>query len=77
MSQNQNETDPIEDLGSLSIHEAIETHPEILPTLYNHLGASCFDCPGRFKETLEKGILLHEADPQVVFGEIERVLKSE
>jgi len=74
MSPNQNEPDPVETLMAMPIRRAIEEHPEILPVLYNHLGASCFECPGRFEESLEKGILLHEADLERAVEDLRRAL---
>ncbi len=77
MPKKHNAPETVDPFASKSIQEAIEDHPEILPVLYNHLGASCFDCPGRFEETLEKGIRLHEADPEIVLRDLRRNLKSE
>lgn len=77
MPDPQVNSEEMEKLKNLSIQRIIEGYPWILPVLYNHLGASCFDCPGRFEETLAKGVILHEADSVRFYEDLERVLKSE
>ncbi len=76
MSPNNNAHDLVERVMSIPIERVIREYPEALPVLYNHFGASCFDCPGRHEECLERGILLHEADREIVFEDLERVLNQ-
>lgn len=63
-----------ERLDGLPISRVLADHPGAEPVLYRHLGASCFDCPGRFEETLDLGIRLHEADPDSFYEDLEKAI---
>lgn len=61
-------------LGQMLLVDFLAAHPESAPVLFNHFGAACFTCPGRFDETLDLAIRVHETDEDAFYLDLSAVL---
>ena len=56
----------------MSIFEALEADAEAREVFESH-GMSCCLCIGAQSETIEAGAILHQVDPDLVVGELNRL----
>ena len=56
----------------MSIFEALEADAEARAVFESH-GMSCCLCIGAQSETIEAGAILHQVDPDLVVGELNRL----
>jgi len=56
----------------MSIFEALAADPEARAVFESH-GMACCLCIGAQSETVEAGAILHQVDPEVVVGELNRL----
>ena len=56
----------------MSIFEALESHPRARHVFEAH-GMSCSLCIGASSGTIESGAIMHQVDPEVVVGELNRL----
>lgn len=62
-----------EKLAEMRISQLISEFPASKAVLFNHFGASCFDCPASKEETVALGVRVHSADSECFFNELIRV----
>lgn len=53
-------------IGSLRVDDLMTRFPQSKPALYNHFGASCFECPAASEENVSLAVLVH-GSPEVEF----------
>jgi hypothetical protein len=64
-------------LLQVTIAEVLRLYPESRPVLFDHFGASCFNCPAVTEESLELGIAVHRVDQTVFLDDlIHAILRS-
>ena len=60
----------------MSILAALEAHPRARDVFEAH-GMSCSLCIGASSESIEAGAIMHQVDPDVVVGELNRLAAAE
>ena len=60
----------------MSIFEALEADADAREVFESH-GMSCCLCIGAQSETIEAGAILHQVDPDLVVGELNRLAGEE
>jgi len=60
----------------MSIFEALEADPGARDVFESH-GMSCCLCIGAQSESIEAGAILHQVDPELVVGELNRLCVQE
>ena len=48
-------------IGSTIVADLMRQFPDSKPVLYNHFGASCFECPAVTAETIAFAIRVHDS----------------
>lgn len=56
--------------GEVLVGKLIETYPETKKVFEKHYGAACFSCPGQAFETIKQTAAMHNADLNMILGEI-------
>lgn len=59
------------------IGEVIKTVPGAEEVIRKYFGSGCFTCPGLNIETIAFGSTMHNADPEVIVDEINKLLEDE
>ena len=61
-------------LAEMEIAQLLSTFPESRAVLFNHFGASCFECPASNEETVALGVSVHSADSECFFNDLIKVI---
>ena len=64
-------------IGGLKVAELLEQFPESQAIVFNHFGASCFECPGKTEETVDLAIRVHESLAEEFYRDLAATLKIE
>jgi len=64
-------------IASMRIDELLERFPQSKPTLYNHFGASCFDCPAAAEENVACAIRVHDSLEEEFYADLAEALEIE
>jgi hypothetical protein len=56
--------------GEVLVGKLLETYPETRKIFEKHYGAACFSCPGQAFETITQTASMHNADLNMILGEI-------
>jgi hypothetical protein len=65
-----------ERIGRLKVSELMDRYPESKPVLFNHLGASCFECPAAMEETVSLALRVHRSLEDEFYQDLARVFSS-
>lgn len=59
------------------IGEVIKTIPGAEEVIRKYFGTGCFTCPGLNIETIAFGATMHNADPEIIVGEIKKLAEAD
>lgn len=65
-----------EQLAEMRISDLLKTFPEAAEVLYNHFGASCFNCPAVSLEKVEIGVVVHQADADSLYRDLMKKISA-
>jgi hypothetical protein len=65
------------DIAHLSIAEVLARYPQSHGVIFNHFGASCFECPAKAEETLALGIRVHQTDEEPFYADLLAALEGD
>ena len=61
-------------ISRLKVSELMEQYPESKTVLFNHLGASCFECPALTEETVSLALRVHHSLKEEFYDDLARAL---
>jgi len=65
-----------ERIGGLKVSELMERHPESQAVLFNHFGASCFECPAVAEETVDLALRVHHSLEDEFYQDLREVIRT-
>jgi len=77
MAQKERFTDFKNRIGTLKVDELMKRFPETKPALYNHFGASCFECPASSEEEVALAIRVHDSLEVEFYKDLAETLEIE
>jgi len=66
----------LSDVSTLTVKELLQSRPASAAVLYNHFGASCFECPAAVEETVDFAVRVHEAVPEDFYRDLADALEK-
>ena len=64
-------------MAAIRIDELIRRFPQSKPVLFNHFGASCFECPASSDENVGFGVRVHDSLQEEFYSDLAEALEIE
>lgn len=61
----------------MKVEELLNRFPDSKPVVYNHFGASCFECPAVAEEDVQLAILVHDSLEEDFYRDLAQTLGFE
>ncbi len=61
--------------GSMKVEELMNRFPASKSVLYNHFGASCFECPAASEEIVAFAIRVHDSQEEQFYTDLAETLQ--
>lgn len=63
-------------IGQLKVSELMDRYPDSKPVLFNHLGASCFECPAATQESVDLALRVHHSLEDEFYQDLAQALEG-